>query len=70
MNTGKGSRSEEESALKINVTGEIVHEEEEVSSDSEDEIFAFFAQAMRRVHTKKDPSDYICYHCKEKGSSC
>ncbi len=51
MNTGKESRSKEE----------------EVTSDSEDEVFAFCVQAMRRVHTRKVSKDYICYLCKKRG---
>ncbi len=49
------------------VTCEIFNEKGEGASGDEDEIFALLAQTMRKVHVKKDPEDYICYHCKEKG---
>ena len=49
------------------VTCEIFNEKGEGVRDSDEEIFALLARAMRKVHVKKDPEDYICYHCKEKG---
>ena len=49
------------------VTCEIFNEKGEGVRDSEEEIFALLARAMRKVHVKKDPEDYICFHCKEKG---
>jgi hypothetical protein len=49
------------------VTCEIFNEKGEGGRDSEEEIFALLARAMRKVHVKKDPEDYICFHCKEKG---
>ena len=67
MNTGKESRFEKESALKVDVACEIFNEEGEGVSDDEDEIFALITQAMRKVHIKKDPKDIICHHCKEMG---
>ncbi len=48
-------------------TGEIVHEEEEVIDDSEDEFLALLDQVVERAYIKRDPKDYICYLCKKKG---
>ncbi len=60
MNTGKDSRSKEESALKADVTGNDV-------SNSEDEIYTLMEKVMRKVFIQHDLTGYTCYRCMERG---
>ena len=60
MDTGKESRSGEESALKNGVTCDDV-------GNSEDEIFASIERDMRRVSIKHDLTGITCLQCMEKG---
>ena len=60
MNTGEGSRSGEDSALKDDVTYVDVR-------DSEEEVLALVERAMKRVVVKHDLTGFTCYRCKEKG---